>query len=479
MESTNAEHVAALRRTYIGNEFERVPGVGNKAARMVFLGEIVAGRGFSRDRLYVDYVLDCGGSGWRADAAGGSTRVQGCTQVARQVVYPKDENATRPGGGGDNVVHWSFPIEMELVCDSVLPLERLDRNPVLYLQVCSCDAWDRYCVEGYATLTLDYTKPGSRTHLLRTWRPVASDVWALREFFVGGGRPLPNITWARVPRERDEAVNFTSQNLSIVSKLGMLSEASGELKLRANVVVQSRWFLAMRMSQTSEVVASRGHAYKPNQRYSLSAIVERARRRVAQARGVSPSQPLANIIRRFHGELTTLESIASAGAGVVGAVTNLSFSRHPESCAVGVGDRLQLTAHAESNLAQAGTDISYHWTKDDVPMAGQRNATLIIPTVQRDDAGRYACHASILDGGQRATSRTVRVTVRTAGTPPGRAGRARSGRLRQGLSSRPTLVRTLPQPLPLQVPRPLRACAEAIPQLRHFPPGAHSCTDFC
>ena len=221
---------------------------------------------------------------------------------------------------------------------------------------------------------------------------------------------------------------------SPVKEDSMGSETSGEIKLRANVVVQSRWFLAMRMSKTSEVVASRGHAYKPNQRYSLSAIVERARRRVAQARGVSPSQPLANIIRRFHGEITTLESIASAGGGVVGTVTNLVFVRHPESCAVGVGDRLQLTALAESNLTQVETEITYHWTKDDVPMAGQRNATLIIPTVQRDDAGRYACHASILDGGQRATSRTVRVTVRTAGTPPGRAGRMRSGRMRPAIT---------------------------------------------
>ena len=415
MELRAADHVASLRRNYIGNVFEKVPGVGNKAARMVVLGELVSGRGFSRNCLYVDYVIDCGTSGWRS-AEGGSTRIQGCTQVSKHVRYPRDPNATEEDES-TNVVHWSFPIEVELECDAVLPLQRLDRSPILYLQVCSCDEWDRYHVEGYSTLTLDYTKPGSQTHKLRTWRPAAVDMRAMADYFIGGGRPLPNITWARLPRENHEAVNFMSQNeFSIVSKLGMLSESSGELKLRTNVVVQSRWFLAMKMSQTSEVVASKGHAYKPNQRYSLSAIVERARRRVAQARGVSPSQPLANIIRSYHGEMTTMESIAAAGGGVVGAVSSLAFVRHPESSTVGVGDRLVLTATAESSVA--GADIVYHWTKDDIPMAGQRNATLIIPTVQRDDAGRYACHADILDGGERATSRTARISVRvTASTP--------------------------------------------------------------
>lgn len=424
MELRAADHVATLRRNYIGNVFEKVPGIGNKAARMVVLGELVSGRGFSRNCLYIDYVIDCGTSGWRSAEDGGSTRIQGCTQVSKQVSYPRDPNATEEGAS--NVVHWSFPIEVELVCDAVLPLQCLDRSPILYLQVCSCDDWDRYQIEGYSTLTLDYTKPGSQTHKLRTWRPAAVNMRAMTEFFIGGARPLPNITWARLPRESHEAVNFMSQNeFAIVSKLGMLSESSGEIKLRTNVVVQSRWFLAMKMSQTSEVVASKGHAYKPNQRYSLSAIVERARRRVAQARGVSPSQPLANIIRSFHGEMTTMESIAAAGGGVVGAVSSLAFVRHPESSTVGIGDRLVLTASAESSVANA--DIVYHWTKDDIPLAGQRNATLIIPTIQRDDAGRYACHADILDGGERATSRIARISVRvTASTPRSE----KSGRLR-------------------------------------------------
>ena len=69
-------------------------------------------------------------------------------------------------------------------------------------------------------------------------------------------------------------------------------------------------------------------------------------------------------------------------------------------------------------------------------MAGQRNSTLIIPTVQRDDSGRYVCQATIIDGGERAsaTSRTARVTIRTTTTP--RSARSRSARLTPRASSR-------------------------------------------
>ena len=116
---------AALRRLQLTRKaagaFVAPPGEKPGSVRFLALAEIVAGRGFDRDFLYCEWVLDYDKDLWRIE--GESAQTSGVTQISRCVKYPAtgDGEGDAWGSGDRMVAHWSLPVELSCVADSFRP----------------------------------------------------------------------------------------------------------------------------------------------------------------------------------------------------------------------------------------------------------------------------------------------------------------------------------------------------------------------
>ena len=153
------------RRRRAGNFAPAPPGPS--AARVVVLGELVAGRGFEHDNLYCEWTLDYDPAVWSVE--GDDAATSGVTQVSKTVAYPPTGDGEGDGAFSANrlVAHWALPFELNLVA-------REEPNPgdwpCVYFQVSSYDAWDRYRCEGYGRLALGACASGRNEVVVKTWR---------------------------------------------------------------------------------------------------------------------------------------------------------------------------------------------------------------------------------------------------------------------------------------------------------------------
>ena len=292
-----------LRRTAAGvGAFAPSPGPAPGALRLVVLGEIVAGRGFEHDNLYCEWVLDIDPLVWKlVDSSGGGgdgAMTAGVTQISRTTVYP-------PTGDGDGdgafsadrlVAHWSLPIELELVAQQhPAPAQ----YPTVYFQVSSYDSWDRYRCEGYGHLQLGGVSHGSVTHRIKTWRAGGSVRDRVATHFVGGAPEVGDVTYAGTPRD--------IKGTAVHSRLGFVADSSGEIKVRTNIMSQSRGALsggaAVGLSMLRRSVlpdsgggsGGRGAGGATDRRLAsvrnIAEVVERARARLAEARAEGRLNP--------------------------------------------------------------------------------------------------------------------------------------------------------------------------------------------
>ena len=92
--------------------------------------------------------------------------LQGVTHVSKMVQYPGDPSDDTPPTW---VAHFAHPLEVEWVATQTPPPGKW---PMLLLQVCSYDPWDRATTEGYGWLQLGQGCPGSTTQVISTWKPL-------------------------------------------------------------------------------------------------------------------------------------------------------------------------------------------------------------------------------------------------------------------------------------------------------------------
>ena len=226
-----------------------VPPPEDAAERLVFLGEIVSGRGFEHDRLYCEWALEYDKEIWFVESPAGGDQtsapepvVAGATQISKTAVYPSDalSGDETLSGSGDGffsserlVAHWSAPIELCLVARRA-PAPR--EYPVIFFQVSSYDAWDRYRPEGYGALSLrPHDQTGARAREVRTWRAGGTIRDRIATHYVGGAPEIGNLSYVAAPAfgaERDAG------SQKVHSRLGFVADASGTIAVRAHTMTQ-------------------------------------------------------------------------------------------------------------------------------------------------------------------------------------------------------------------------------------------------
>jgi Meckel syndrome type 1 protein len=338
-----------MKRRGVGG-FVPAPGPNPGAMRLVLLGEIVSGRGFERDDLYCEWVLDADPVIWKlsgsvagkgGDDAGRNAPVvtAGVTQICRCTTYPNTRDGEGDGAfsGDRRVAHWSFPFELELVAQSE---PEPDQFPSLFFQVSSYDQWDRYRCEGYGYLPLHSVPIGSVEHKVMTWRAGGAIVDRMKEHFVGGTPELGDLAYAGTPRDAKAGAKS-----AVHSRLGFVADSSGEIKVRTHVATQTkedlsggakRGFGLLRAMTTrdgqgggegegggdaashpSESAATRER--RARSQLDVGNVIERARARLAEARAQGrlhpDAAPRAVLLSRGAGENADPNAADGHGSG--------------------------------------------------------------------------------------------------------------------------------------------------------------------
>jgi Meckel syndrome type 1 protein len=285
---------AALRKLQLTRKaagaFAAPPGEKAGSVRFLALAEIVAARGFDRDYLYCEWVLDYDSDVWRVEGDGAQT--SGSTQISKCVKYPAtgDGEGDAWGSGDRMVAHWSLPVELSCVADVLPPPSK---HPVLYFQVSSYDEWDRYRCEGYGHLNLGSLPVGSSTKLLKTWKAGGTIADRVASQFVGGSPEIGDITYSGIPAD--------AKGKPVHSRQGFVADTSGEIKVRVNVMTQTKadasaaakkglGLLKGLLGKGKKEAAGRE---KYEKKEAVEDVVSRARQRLADARAQNRQNPAA------------------------------------------------------------------------------------------------------------------------------------------------------------------------------------------
>lgn len=228
-----------------------VPSPPDAAERLVFLGEIVSGRGFEHDNLYCEWALEYDTEVWKLehDPEELLPNTAGVTQISKTTTYPSTGDGEGDGffSADRRVAHWSAPIELCFVAKR-FPTPR--EYPIVFFQVSSYDKWDRYRPEGYGSLSLcpkvipgsDESKTNAKLfsnqtsnpeRVIKTWRAGGSICDRIATHYVGGAPEIGNLSYVVTPRGSEGV--FTEK---VHSRLGFTADASGEIKVRAHVFTQ-------------------------------------------------------------------------------------------------------------------------------------------------------------------------------------------------------------------------------------------------
>ncbi|GBG81204.1 hypothetical protein CBR_g31876 [Chara braunii] len=171
------------------DQFEDPPGPSPSAIRLLLLIEIMAACGFSHSHTLIEYWIHFDTRIWQCRGEL-SAPLYGCTQLS-SVYTRSDDEQRRP------IAHFSHLIELQLESQQDPGISW----PIMYLKAASCDSWHIYRVEGYGYLSLAGSCPGSRTHIIDTWKPEGCLKSRLHSMFVGGSAELKDITFVRIPSD--------------------------------------------------------------------------------------------------------------------------------------------------------------------------------------------------------------------------------------------------------------------------------------
>lgn len=204
----------------VGTDFE-VPSAD--MLRLLVYGEIESAKDFEYDDLYLHFFVDLPRN-WSAER---QQRLSWVTQTCTTKVE-----------GRDDVAHFSFPFDFQLFYkDEAIKeedRESIPHFPLLMIEVLSLDSWHRFRTEGYTYLPIP-SHPGVYKETINCWRPIGKSVVSeLRRFFIGGSPELEDQTYTAIPS------TFEGSRLS---KFGFRTETTGSVKLRLNVMLQSKGFM--------------------------------------------------------------------------------------------------------------------------------------------------------------------------------------------------------------------------------------------
>ena len=274
-------------------------GLNGGTASFAIMLEIVGGKNFRRDNLYVEYFVHLprakGSFEPKTPAPGKATIdeiwqvtedcrrfVQGITQVSAQTRYPT-QSFFESGRHKDKVLNWSFPVELELTVSKELTKMEEKEWPVVIFTVYSYDRWNRSTCEGFCRLQLSPENLGSKCHYLDTWKPLGSLKQQMKESFTGG---------IVQPQDMHGLYDYL-----INQKLDspMVTSCEGTLKIRTNMVLQKQVEnvrmsrnLTRSMNFTPSVARPKAKGLKAKskavaakvQSHTLLEITERARERI-------------------------------------------------------------------------------------------------------------------------------------------------------------------------------------------------------
>ncbi|CAF4649093.1 unnamed protein product, partial [Rotaria sp. Silwood2] len=156
------EHVLCRIQAYsngiivVEHDFNNANLVGNKfdipppnILKLNIFGELVSGKNFDYDNIYVYYCLDLADN-WYVES---SMILSGYTHTA----------STTSSSKYDDIVYYSHPFEFEIwykpsptSVDHELP-----RMPKIYFQIFSLDSWGRHRIEDYTYIDIP-SSPGSQ-----------------------------------------------------------------------------------------------------------------------------------------------------------------------------------------------------------------------------------------------------------------------------------------------------------------------------
>ncbi|XRB24195.1 ciliary basal body-associated protein [Pseudoscourfieldia marina] len=316
--------------------FEKLPIDKKSAFRLAVFMEIVSAAGFENGPpMYVEWEVRLPSRGWSVANAVAGAPLKGVSHVGVPQYYPGDLLASDPSPLP--VSHFGHPVELAFDADGKDHQDRSagdgkrtkaapcsESYPVMFFRLVSYDGWDRTSTKGYGVLRLDDSIcPGTCERKLKTWRPFCGALGGLQEAFVGGGvSELSDMGYLDVPASWKE-LNIAQRDqhkrqmearglpdapappAKALSRLGFQAQSGGELKVRINSVVQrhlqhggpstrrrtrvERLGLTSATTTATKEQKARRARDLPARPMSLNAIVERAKIRLREARGVTAS----------------------------------------------------------------------------------------------------------------------------------------------------------------------------------------------
>lgn len=98
-------------------------------------------------------------------------------------------------------------------------------------------------------------------------------------------------------------------------------------------------------------------------------------------------------------------SSATSSAAIIDIAGPPAITSHPQSATVEMGGTIRLSVTAE------GSDLTYQWERNDVPLTGATSAALTITSASASDAGVYRCAVTSACG--NVTSASAAITIGT------------------------------------------------------------------
>lgn len=218
--NNNAPVNAISQQNRAGHDFTPPPPINT--FQMHIYGEIIKTSGFEDETLYLEYEMHIPNHNehwwWSPDDK--HQRDQAITQISDAVQITSD---IQPDGPKINECYFGFPIEMELIGRSNVPI----KYPTIYFQVNSLDRWGSHRVVGYGYQTLP-CDAGEHELVISTWKPVGSIRSQLSSFFVGGSPALRDVKMSGIPDDL---------HASVMNRYGFLTEGTGQIHLRLSIIL--------------------------------------------------------------------------------------------------------------------------------------------------------------------------------------------------------------------------------------------------
>ncbi|KAL0482624.1 hypothetical protein AKO1_014329 [Acrasis kona] len=230
--NTINDRAVSMRNNLIGSDFVMLSNENH--CRIHVFGKISYGLDFDcNDAIFVKFTLKMPDHQHEVDSDfisqfklqdASQTKITSSTQASFPLVTLNYQIRSK--------VNYDFPFEFHFSSHVQTNHNHLHHHkPKLLFEVISVDGWGRRRVIGYGRYTLPTDPYYCQGVRVPTWKPKGSIRQNLRDFYLGGGPELEDVTYVDVP---------TGHKDKILNKFGFLSEPSGTLVLDVQTIVQRK-----------------------------------------------------------------------------------------------------------------------------------------------------------------------------------------------------------------------------------------------